>query len=357
MKTLAETARLLHHARAPMAGLDERDVLRALEWTGDVLRDLERLHRAGALHGGVCPAAVTVRGGRARLAPPGATVPPIEYRDPQRERERIRDDRRLPAEPRHDVYGVGALLFCILDGGPPTCGPASRPTRPAADAVAYVAARAMAEGSVRYPTARAMREDVSRILRAAKASGLGAVKPEDLPGFSGPVAPAPRPLVSFQVRERRGRRRTRGIVALSLLLVFGSWAFRSLSGGPTTEAREPARRAGVQGLADEWRERLGDRLRATGERLHPGAVPLVVVSDVPVPRHLGWPLHPSGSLAAAVRAVLREDVEAREVHEVLLARVGPDTTPAVLWLRGGRATLFYRTLRFDSPSVRGTESY
>jgi hypothetical protein len=332
-----------------MAGLEERDVIRALEWTQDVLKDLERLHRAGALHGGVCPGAVTVRGGGARLEAPGTATPPVEYRDPQRERDRIRDGRRPPPEPRHDVYGVGAVLFSVLDGGPPTCGSASCPTRPVAAAVAYLVARAMAEGPGRYPTAASMREDLSRLLRTARSRGLGAVKPEDLPGFSGPIAPAPRRLVPFEVRERRGRRRTRAIVTLSLLLIFGSWAFRALS-NDRTEAREPARRAGILGLADEWRERLDDRLRATGERFHPGSVPLVVVSEVPVPRDLGWLLHPSESLAAAVREVLEEDVAASAVHAVLLARVGPDTVPAVLWIRGDRITLFYRTLRFDSSS-------
>ncbi|MHC4472671.1 MAG: hypothetical protein ACYS99_17105, partial [Planctomycetota bacterium] len=150
MRTLAETSALLHRARPPLAGLEGRDALRALSWTEDVLGTLDRLHAGGALHGGVCPEAVRIGAGGARLAPPGAVVPPLEFRDPERERGRVRDGRDHPAaEPRHDLFGAGATLYSIFDGGPPPCGPASRFTRPAPGAVAYVVARAMADGPAR----------------------------------------------------------------------------------------------------------------------------------------------------------------------------------------------------------------
>jgi hypothetical protein len=323
-----------------MSGLDPR-VRRALRVTGDVLRALDGLHRAGVAHGGVFPGAVVIRGDRGTLRPPSGPVPP-EYRDPERARALLRDPsgaRRATA--REDVYGAGALLYQLLEGGPPPCGPGSRLTRPAPPGVAFLLARSLSDGAARYPDPPAMRRDLDVLLRRPESP------PERLPSFSG-GRPAARPdLVPFEVRTARRRRYPAVIVAI---LLAGGIAVRAGLLDPA-----PGSPPGFEDLLASYRAALDDRLRAAGEGL-PADAPLLLVADARVPGDVPWPVLDDPGLAWAAGEVLRRGGGAAEVHAALLRARPEADPPVVLWLSPGggpdetRVVLCYRGVALSSPS-------
>ena len=325
-----------------------------------MLSRLERMHRSSDFHGAVCPDAVRIGPKGARLEPPGRIPAPPEYRDPERERGTMKDARvAYRAEPRSDVYGAGALLFTLLDGGPPPCGAASRLTRPTPPAAAFIAARAMAEGAARYPSAAAMKGDVDRLIRLAKSRPLSDVEPESLPSYWGGPAPTPKRLVPFAVRETREKRVRpwRRLLAFALLLAAVAgyvWhEYPASPGSPATPAEAAAARpADLPSLLAKWRARIDDRLKFTGGKLDPVGVPLVVVATVAVPKDLGWPVHPSRSKTAEVARLLARGTTAADLDPALLRIFPGETLPAVLEVTAGpgrgvlTARLLYRGLEF-----------
>ncbi|MEN8150492.1 MAG: hypothetical protein ABFS86_11760 [Planctomycetota bacterium] len=361
MKTLADALQLLHRGRAPNEALPDTDLRQVFAWADGVLSDLAKLHREGLYHGDVCPGAIRLRSRRARLVDNGAILAPIEYRDPDRERLVHRDPtlaRR--GEPRHDLYGVGASLFAAIDGGPPACGPCSPFTRPVARAVAYIVYRAMADGPTRYPTAKMMRADVRALLRHAGRGRFADVEPEKLPSFDGGRAPRAKSLSPFRPRHRKAAGRRPGVRLAAVVILAAAAAtvgyrdrfFHPKPPEPQTAAA-PAPRTGLPGLVDDWREKLGDRLRATGTHgLDTLDVQLLVLEDAPVRDDLRWPRHPSRSLARKVRTAIRDDDSGESVQEALLAGAPGDTLPAVLHVfrRGEErvARFYYRTLVWES---------
>lgn len=327
----------------------DRECRTHLRRTSAVLVELARLHRRGRFHGGVCPEAVRVGVFGVSLRPPGWCRPPVDYRDPERARTLLRDPKsaRL-AEPRNDLFGVGALLYAWLEGTPPLCGPASPFARSVPPAAAWIAHRAMAEGPRRYPDARAMRRDVDHLLRAGRRQALAEVRPEELPSWPGGTVRPSRPLRPFHTypvnRMVPPRRRWLAAAALLLIAVFVIHGRDDATEGSRPESVEP----GLRGLVVSWREQLDQRLRAAGEELSVKNVPLLVLADVPVSGDLHWPVHPSRPLRDAVRGVLHPGISAAEVQRVLIAVVGEETLPAVLWVTSGeapgevRARLYYR---------------
>jgi hypothetical protein len=335
-----------------------------LRWTIDLARDLERLHREGRWHGAVGPDVVRIRGDRARLEPPGRTPAPVEYRDP--EAERLRHKAGLPdpaCEARQDVYGLGALLYSTLENGAPPCGSMSALTRPAPEALAWIVGRALAEGNGRYPTAAAMREDLERLLRELRGDAEMKTSPEVLPSFTGGALPAPRRLTPYRVAAKRERRGTVVLVALALI-AFGIFAVAWRASdhdrpSPAAEASaSPGATPTLPALLETWRERLSERLAAAGEHLDPLEVPLLVISDVPVPRDLGWSRHPSPRLAQDVRAAYDRGATPTEIRDLLEERAGDTTVPAALRVREGagpdrcEVVLDYRGLRFTGVALR-----
>jgi hypothetical protein len=294
---------------------------RALRVTADVVRALSRLHRSGVSHGGVWPGAVEIRGDRAALRPPAGPVPP-EYRDPERGRELLRDPSRAgKAGPREDVYGAGALLYTLLSGGPPPCGPASRLTRPAPTGVAFVVARALADGATRYPDLRAMRADLDALLRRPETA------PEALPSFAGgPVARPPR-LVPFAVRAARRRRWP---AALAMVLLAGGLVVRAGLLDP-----RPPPPPDLSAVVASGRAVLGERLGAAGESFPPD-LPLLLVADVPLPGPVPGPVLEAPDLSRRAGRILRQGGSAAELHAALRAARPGEDPPPVLWVAPGR---------------------
>lgn len=164
----------------------------AAERVTALLRVLEDLHAAGAVHQDVKPgnAMVTPNGrvvlvdfGLARdvgalvLGPTGAP----NYAPPE-----CLDDVQHTALPEIDVYGAGATLYKLLAGESPAEAELRAwryrgfrghlrdvplpPADPDDDLVSAVTARALAEDPAdRYPSARAMREALERALTSAQA--------------------------------------------------------------------------------------------------------------------------------------------------------------------------------------------
>jgi hypothetical protein len=265
---------------------------------------------------------------------------------------------RDPAfEARQDVYGAGSLLYFVLENGAPPCGSRSALTRSVPAALAWIVYRAMADGSGRYPTARAMLEDLGRLRRLARGRSLEAVRPEELPSWRPGESAPPARLTPYRVAARRERRGTFALVLLAALAVAVLGAFWSRAGSESavSEVRAapsaPAEIPTVRGLLETWRERLADRLSAAGERLDPFRVPLVVASDVRLRGDLGWARHPSARLASEVARAMDGGAAPEEIGSLLRSRAGDATVPAALRVRVGDrpgtldVVLDYRGLR------------
>jgi hypothetical protein len=366
MRSLADTALLLHHGRSPATPLSTAELERAVGWARDVVVALKKLHRFSDFHGSVSPDTVNIGPRGARLLAPNFAAPPPEYRDPERGRWILKDTRTADsAQPRHDVYGAGALLFHLLEGGPPTCGHMAPFTRNVPPAAAYIVGRAMAEGDSRYATVDAMLSDVDRFLALLQKTAPDEIRSEDLPSFTGGRAPAAKKLVPFAVRERREKRVRpwRRLLAFLLVLVITGGIIYHQFPGDVPPTKDPAAQAPsgpmtLDGLLTDWQSRLHDRLMASGEALSPTDVPLIVVSEVPIQSPRGWPIHPSGKLTQEIRALLNTGARPERIQERLLELSGRDTLPAVLWVTEGsrpgmlNARLYYRTIMLESPAKR-----
>lgn len=363
MRTLADFVRDVDRDRMPGRAPDRPSLRLLVGWGEDVGRQLDRLHARGRFHGEVSPSAIRIGARGARLLRPGDTEAPPEYRDPGRTRELLRDpDAGREACAAHDVYGLGASLYAAVEGGAPGCGHASAFTRPVPDAFAHIVYRALADGAGRYPTSAAMRADLSRLSRLLRAAGDGPIPASDLPGFAGGRAPAPEPLKPWRPRETSRRREVLVRVVVLLLLVAGGVATFLRHGGAAgpasdapdaTESATRAPRTGLTGAVDGFRDHLAELLAATGRTFDARDVPLVVVSDAPIPADLDWPVHPSRALTRRAAGVLREGVSADEVRDTMLAAAPGDDPPAVLWVtRDGpgsaRARLYYSGIELET---------
>jgi serine/threonine protein kinase len=123
------------------------------------------------------------------------------YRDPEMVRlalagVKVRDvDAR-----RFDIYSAGALLYFLLEGSFPACGPLSQFSRPVPFGLQWMAAQAMADASKRYVSIDALAADLDVLLKQGKRGRMDEIKPADLPSFHGQQIDVP-PLAEPRRRE------------------------------------------------------------------------------------------------------------------------------------------------------------
>ncbi len=204
----AETARL--HAAAGSAGLDDTGLRRALSLTDDLLSTLQRFHKGGLWHKDVKPGNVIVSEGRAHLVDFGLITPLASamtltthgteyFRDPEMVRLALKGVKVNEVDGiKFDLYGAGAVLFSLVEGGFPAHGSLSRITRRCPEALRWIIRRAMADMQHRYASATEMLDDLRSV---SGADDPFRVRPADLPSLTGrprvaqalaqPLAPEP----------------------------------------------------------------------------------------------------------------------------------------------------------------------
>lgn len=190
---LTRVVRALHEEAGP-GGLRGEPLRRGLGYVADLLRTLRDYHAAALWHKDVKPDNVIVSAGGARLVDFGLVTPMrsgltltthgTEYfRDPEMVRLALRGAKVQDVDgAKFDVYGVGAVLYALVENTFPAHGGLSRISKPCPDAVRWIVNRAMAEYDKRYPTAVAMLADIERVLAADDAF---AVRIGELPSVAG----------------------------------------------------------------------------------------------------------------------------------------------------------------------------
>lgn len=198
--SLTVVTKRLHSEGGPQ-GLGTRQLLPALGMIGDLLTELDRYHKGGLWHKDVKPDNIIINQGRAHLVDLGLVTPlrsamtltthGTEYfRDPELVRMALRGAKVNEVDGvKFDLYGVGAVLYSVVENSFPAHGGLSQISRSCPEALRWVVRRAMADLNNRYATSFEMLADLRTILAAADPFML---KPADLPSVSGGgyVAPA-----------------------------------------------------------------------------------------------------------------------------------------------------------------------
>jgi hypothetical protein len=112
------------------------------------------------------------------------------FRDPELVRQALRGVKVHQIDGgKFDVYAAGAVLFSIIENSFPAHGGLSQVSKNCPESLRWIIRRAMTDYDKRYPTARAMLDDLTVV---AAASDPFTVKPADLPSMNG-KAPANEP--------------------------------------------------------------------------------------------------------------------------------------------------------------------
>ncbi len=184
------------HGRSGTAGLSDQSLNEALGYASDLLETLDRFHTGGLWHKDIKPNNVIVSAGRAHLVDFGLTTPlqsaltltthGTEYfRDPEMVRLALKGVKVHEVDGvKFDIYGVGALLFSLLENSFPAHGSLSQITKRCPDTLRWIVRRAMADMQNRYGSAREMLADLETVLAA---SDPFKVKPAELPSMRGGV--------------------------------------------------------------------------------------------------------------------------------------------------------------------------
>ncbi|MCP4757992.1 MAG: hypothetical protein GY876_00835 [Planctomycetes bacterium] len=210
---LADAVKSIHTTSGP---LDTTLISNAVVWARDLLSILHEYHNAGFWHKDVKPENIIINDTGAHLVDLGLVTPlqsamtltthGTEYfRDPELVRQALRGAKVSEVDgARFDIYSAGAVLYYMVEGTFPAHGNLSRFDREHGDAVRWVVRRAMADYHQRYANAAEMLADVAHL---ASATDPRAVRPADLPSFTGepseiPAPPAP-PVASVGDVRRR----------------------------------------------------------------------------------------------------------------------------------------------------------
>ena len=195
-----ELEREIHrlHARSNPEGLGAADLMLVTGYAIDVLAALERFHTGGLWHKDVKPANLIVEKGRVHLVDFGlvsslasaltlTTHGTEYYRDPEMVRLAMQGVKVHEVDGvRFDIYSTGAVLYSMVENSFPAHGSLSKVTRRCPEALRWIINRAMADLRTRYGSAREMRED---LLYVARSSDPFAVRPGELPSFTGESMP------------------------------------------------------------------------------------------------------------------------------------------------------------------------
>lgn len=193
------------HARADASGLSGSGIRLAVGYTADLLEALDVYHRGGLWHKDVKPDNLIVDRepdpvlgrGKAHLVDFGLITPlrsamtltthGTEYfRDPELVRQALRGVKVHQIDGgKFDVYAAGAVLFSIIENSFPAHGGLSQVSKKCPESIRWIIRRAMTDYDKRYPTARAMLEDLAVVAAAADPF---TVKPADLPSMKGNAA-------------------------------------------------------------------------------------------------------------------------------------------------------------------------
>jgi serine/threonine protein kinase len=189
------------HAESGPQGLAGPQLASAVSMIGDLLGELDRYHRGGLWHKDVKPDNIIINQGRAHLVDLGLVTPlrsamtltthGTEYfRDPELVRMALRGAKVNEVDGvKFDVYGVGAVLYSVIENSFPAHGGLSQITRSCPEALRWIVRRAMTDLHNRYASAGEMLSDLRALLAASDPFML---KPADLPSVRG-GAPAPTP--------------------------------------------------------------------------------------------------------------------------------------------------------------------
>ncbi len=187
------------HTEAGSDGLGQKQLHAALGMISDLLGELDRYHKGGLWHKDVKPDNIIINDGRAHLVDLGLITPlrsamtltthGTEYfRDPEMVRMALRGAKVNEVDGvKFDVYGVGAVLYSVIENNFPAHGGLSQFSRRCPEALRWVVRRAMTDLGNRYASASEMLADVRTIVSAPDAFAL---QPIDLPSVKGAPAVA-----------------------------------------------------------------------------------------------------------------------------------------------------------------------
>lgn len=190
-----ETQRL--HSRSSPQGLDPEPLQAALSYIGDLLVTLDRYHTGGLWHKDIKPDNIIVADGEAHLVDLGLVTPlrsamtltthGTEYfRDPELVRLALRGVKVHEVDGvKFDLYGVGAVLYSMLENSFPAHAGLSRITKRCPEALRWIVRRAMADIHQRYASSREMLADLRVV---AQAKDPFALRPADLPSMKGGIS-------------------------------------------------------------------------------------------------------------------------------------------------------------------------
>ena len=197
-RTLTRVVEDLHRTAGP-SGLEGGGLGLGLDHVRDLLRDLDRFHRAGLWHKDVKPDNLVVHDGRAHLVDLGLVTPLTSgltltthgteyFRDPELVRMSLRGVKVEAIDgARFDVYAAGAVLYFVLANDFPAQGGLTRFPAPVPPVLDWIVRRAMADYDQRYGSVGEMLADLDTACRLAD---VWSARPADLPSLGGTGVPS-----------------------------------------------------------------------------------------------------------------------------------------------------------------------